>query len=347
LKQIAAKTGLSTAAVSMALRRHPNIPAITVARVDRIAAAIGYRPDPEIARLMARLRQGRVRRPAGTLALINLYPSTTVAAHNHQLARIVKGIRERAESQGYAIDEFALGSSGLSPGRLANVLAARGIEGLILPGSPQFIDRLEFPFERFASALIGSSIELPLHRGSPHQYLDMLTVLEQIRLKAYRAPALLLRSDTDRRVRHQHSAAFVWAQGQVKAWRKIPVTKSDEITEEMFARWMKRHRPDVVLAQSPRIQCYLDWFARLGMKVPEDVGFVSLDIDPSEALVSGMLESKEDCAAAAVDLVIAQLHRGERGYVARPKKVLLQGEWREGFSTRKSQTRDEEDPLTL
>jgi DNA-binding LacI/PurR family transcriptional regulator len=45
IRQVAAKAGVSKAAVSMALRDHPNIPEATRQQIKRIAAELGYRPS--------------------------------------------------------------------------------------------------------------------------------------------------------------------------------------------------------------------------------------------------------------------------------------------------------------
>jgi DNA-binding LacI/PurR family transcriptional regulator len=204
---------------------------------------------------------------------------------------------------------------------------------VLLPGSPSYCEQIAFPFERYSAAIIGSSIGLPLHRAGPHQFYDLLTVVRQLTLKGYGAPGLVLRADTDRRVRHQHSAGFLWAQQAHRHWKPVPLLTADEINESLFGRWFARHRPDVVIAQSPSASRYLEWLERLGLEVPAEVGFVSLDIDLSETPVSGIIESKEEYAAAAVDLVVAGLHRGEAGFPMGPKNVLLEGQWREGFTT--------------
>ena len=42
------------------------------------------------------------------------------------------------------------------------------------------------------------------------------------------------------------------------------------------------------------------------------------------------MDMREDLiAASAVDLVLAQMHRNERGVPAHPTSLLLEGEWRE------------------
>ena len=67
MKLIAAKAGLSGAAVSLALRDHPSIPPATRTRIKRLADQLGYRVDPNVSRLMAYLRQRPQARATGII----------------------------------------------------------------------------------------------------------------------------------------------------------------------------------------------------------------------------------------------------------------------------------------
>ncbi|MBM3866623.1 MAG: LacI family DNA-binding transcriptional regulator [Verrucomicrobia bacterium] len=75
-RDIAQAAGLSQATVSLALRRHPGLPATTIDRVHAAAASLGYRPDPLISALMS---QRQARKPGGTLrakiAFLTAFPS--------------------------------------------------------------------------------------------------------------------------------------------------------------------------------------------------------------------------------------------------------------------------------
>ena len=75
-RDIARAAGLSQATVSLALRRHPGLPAATIARVHAAAAGLGYRPDPLVSALMS---QRQARKPGGTLrakiAFLTAFPT--------------------------------------------------------------------------------------------------------------------------------------------------------------------------------------------------------------------------------------------------------------------------------
>lgn len=74
LADIARKAGVTTATVSLALRRHPSIPERTRARIREIADRLGYRPDPQFAKLMAYMRARHPAAAAAPLALLTFHP---------------------------------------------------------------------------------------------------------------------------------------------------------------------------------------------------------------------------------------------------------------------------------
>ena len=66
LREVAAAAKVSVMTVSLALRDNPRISATTRERVKRLAAELGYHPDPELSRLMNHLRVSRTARALDT-----------------------------------------------------------------------------------------------------------------------------------------------------------------------------------------------------------------------------------------------------------------------------------------
>ena len=62
LRQIAEAAGVCLMTVSLSLRDSPKISVATRERVCRLAGQLGYRPDPELSRLMKHLRSSRTLR---------------------------------------------------------------------------------------------------------------------------------------------------------------------------------------------------------------------------------------------------------------------------------------------
>ncbi|MET0262585.1 MAG: hypothetical protein ABW223_06790, partial [Rariglobus sp.] len=93
-------------------------------------------------------------------------------------------------------------------------------------------------------------------------------------------------------------------------------------SEAEAAAWLEKTKADaVVCVVSPPERC-LEWL-RAGARVRNVVTLAS----PRDGLAG--IDMRDDLVAAgAVDLVVAQLHRNERGVPAQPTTLLLEGEWR-------------------
>ena len=113
--------------------------------------------------------------------------------------------------------------------------------------------------------------------------------------------------------------------------KHLPPFVSADWSERTFNRWFKRHRPDAVVSSTTEP---LQWLRAAGLRVPGDVGFASLFLAHAARGCSGFDQNFEQIAAAAVDAVIAQLHRNERGVPKSPQVVLVEGDWVPGRTVR-------------
>jgi len=125
LQDIARRTGVSLMTVSRALRGAPKVSAATRERVLAVAAALGYQPDPHLARIMQRVRAGKAVRFRAVIAVIREdVPQDALLTPSYQYVPI-DPIRRRAQAHGYEVEEFWLGRDGLTPRRLQKILHAR------------------------------------------------------------------------------------------------------------------------------------------------------------------------------------------------------------------------------
>jgi DNA-binding LacI/PurR family transcriptional regulator len=332
---VAAVAGLSKAAVSMALRGDPSIPESTRLRVSRTAEEMGYRKDPQLDKLMGYLRGRKRVKVQAVLAVLSLYEAERgLEVRSFSMKRALPAMAHRAERYGYRLAEFSLLEEGMTPRRLRDILVARGIEGVILPGAPTWRARLEFDFDPFSVVALGYSISGDFHRVCQHQYAEMFAILRRLEALGYRRPGLALHPDTDERTLHHYSSAFLWSQERRPPEARVPILLRNDLGERAFGAWFRAHRPDIVLAQRPPATEYLAWLRSLGEDVPATTGFASLDLDDSLVPpVSGMRQDNEGVAAAAVDLVVAQILRAERGRPRRPRVVMIEGSWVDGATT--------------
>lgn len=335
LRDLARQLGVSRTTVSLALNHHRRIPAATQQRICAAAAQLGYRPDPKVSRLMAYLRLRRRSPEREVIAVINAFPTREPWRTNTHLRTMRDSLCARALDVGFAVEDFWLGEPGMTALRLGGILRARGIAGLVLLPFPQFTESLDFSWPDFACTAIGHSVADPLHRICPHQYRDLNTALRALRALGYRRPGLVLNPDLDRRVEHYYMASYLYDQySQPRRERLAPLLFTEG--REQFLRWFERQRPDVLLlSQPPPARADVQaWLARLGRRCPRDYGLALLDLPHDDTATSGIRQAYGAVAAAAIDVVVGQLSRGERGLRALPQITKIEGEWRAGRTTR-------------
>lgn len=328
LKDVAAAAGVSVSGASYALRSHPSIPAATAQRVRRIAADIGYRPDLRIASVMAHIRRRRLPRDRESLAFVwvSTPPDRKFPAyHQHYLRTILAGAKARADQLGCRVTEFWLDEPGMTPQRLAKILRTRGITGVVF--SPAMLDlaiAIDWDWDHFACAVIGNTEWRPvLHRAGHYHYRSMWLTLQRLREEGYRRPAAILNRSIHERIHGVHLAAF-----QVNHPLAMQSTELAQfaLPEDYrgLRRWPRRVAPDALIIGWPADQRV---GRELGKYAPTAERVVTLDWQPGG--IPGMDISNETIAASAVDLVVAQLHRNERGVPVSPTTLLLDGVWRE------------------
>src|SRR5687768_5341072 len=172
VRYIAKLAGISPSAVSLALRDSPRISAKTKALVLKLARETGYAPDAKIVHLMRHLRKPRDVRQQACFGVISFYDTLRPWEKSRHLSRIYDGMQRRARELGYRLEPLWLRAPGMTYRRFGDILAARGIDGLLCFGSPDF--NQDFPAELDAVAVVtvGLSIRTPLHRVTSHFYND-------------------------------------------------------------------------------------------------------------------------------------------------------------------------------
>jgi DNA-binding LacI/PurR family transcriptional regulator len=334
MREVAAKAQVSHTTVSLALRGDPRIKPDTRRRVSRIAQQLGYHRDAELSNLMAHLRRIRAQPAQAALGFITAWPTRDgwrVAA-NHR--RFHAGVLTRAQELGYTLDEVWLLEAGMTPARMTRILRARGIRGLVLQSLPEANGRLSLGWEYFACVTKGLTVAQPaLHRVMSSHYEDMRLVYQQLTHRGYRRIGLVLGEALSNRVDHAWLAAYYVFQHSNRASDRVPpllLGRQGALTA--FTRWFETAAPEVVLFSDQPVP---DWIAALGLRVPEDVGYLHLDWSPDLAPMAGLDSEPEALGVAAVDLLVGQLHAYEYGVPRHEKIVTIKGRWVPGASIRR------------
>jgi len=334
LREIAARAGVSAMTVSRALRNEPRVSAATRARILALAAELGYRPDPELSRLMARLQERRRKEVRETIAVVREAETGTDLPEPTYQYVPSEGIRQRAERYGYAVEEFWLGVDGMTPSRLDRILSARGIRGVIVSPQSAAMPVRELDYSRLAAATFGYGLRSPsLHRSAGNMTLAIHLATTELERRGYRRIGLALSQWVEVRAESAYTAAMLYYQHGLEPERRVPpflFPGNDLVSgKERFLAWLDEHSPDALVSFD---QWVPGWLAESGRRVPGDVGLVVHDWTPKMAEFAGIDHRRGHVAAAAVDLVVAQLIQNECGVPEAPRQILIPPVWQDGPS---------------
>ncbi len=339
LKDIAARAGLSIAAVSMALKNHPSLPAKTKDRVKKIAAELNYAPDPALSALAAHRNQLRVRNNFSVIGLISNWKNPDDWTKLNSAQEVIEGAKSRALELGYTLQHFWARADGATPERFSKVLKTRGIRGIILAPFEGFQDRFDLDWESFSIVTIEKPAKYPFfHHVMQNQYADYLLCWDKLRQRGYTRVGLVVRTDLADRASHQWEAAHSYAQSQMDTkLDAIPILNLDKTDKADTVRsWLQTHKPQAVIS---RCDDFFEAADAEGIKIPDDVAYVSLNVSDDRPSVSGIYQHRKAMGATAVDVLNTLLQRNQRGPLEVSIGTQVDGSWRKGYSLPSIQTR--------
>jgi DNA-binding LacI/PurR family transcriptional regulator len=333
-QDIARKAGVHRATVSMAFKGHPNIPKETRERILTIAAELGYAPDPMLSALAAYRNQRRAPTFHGTLAWL----ANSAFGFDWRDRRIrphfsdyFEGAKRRASVYGFQLETFDLHDSRMSPTRLAGVLRARGIGGVLLCPQPRPDTSMDFPWEQFSAVTFGYTLAVPrLHTVVAAQYRAMLQTMREMRQLGYRRVGLVLHGDHDQRTDHNYLAGYL-VEAQREGALDVPPLTAPYEDLAALGSWIREHRPDAIVTGYYRI---LESLRALEVKVPGQLGAACPVLPSADSDLAGVVENSEHIGEVAVDLLVPMLQRGERGVPPSPHRVHVEGRWIPGKTLR-------------
>lgn len=323
LNDIARRLGISKMTVSRALRGEKHVQAGLREKVVQTAAKLGYRPDPEIAKLMTHMR--RVRKPAAprTLAFIWAERDSKEIARSAWSQQLALGAHQRATQLGFQLEEFHLAARGMTARRLSGILEARGIPGFILsPLISRSRGHVSMAWEKFSSVVIGLGFARPqLHRVHHHHYLGMMTALRMLKKRGHKRIGFYCGSTINDRMFRAWSASFLAHHPLAKPDELLALRKSPSRSD--FLAWLRHVKPEVVIDGGHVV---LEWLKELPQAKRPRLVTLAWRSDAPE--VPGIDQQADVLGAAAVDLLVAQYQQNERGIPTTPKIVMTEGVWR-------------------
>lgn len=326
MQDIAAHLGVHPSTVSRALRNHPAISAPVRARVQATARSLGYRPNPLIAALV---RSRKARRTGAYRANLG-YVFSAPAGHKEQRRRdyqaLLQGAKSRAQTLGYALEEFDLSGTRLTPQRFTQILHTRSILGLILPPLYSRHDVLPVDWTHVSVIAIGHSHSIPVNRVVHNHFAAMRTALAACRQRGRTRIGFVLPRRLHEKVGKLWLAGYVFDHFENDRRHRgpPPLLLEDNAGYPEFSAWLMRHRPDAIvglLNLTPLTQ----WVKTAG--ATDAVELVTLDHQASDRGYGGIFHDHSRIGATAVDQLVAQIERNERGLPEHPAGIYIDGTW--------------------
>jgi len=333
-EEIARRANVSRSTVSRVMRSDPRISPATSARVRVAAKELNYRPNPLLSTLMERVRAKGDISYQGTLAIVtdkddaaNWYANSTGS-----WARIHVGAIQRALERGYKVECFSTRDYPTGGRRLSQILRARDIRGIYV--APGFKAReLAIEWEWFSAATTGYGLLHPaLHRVCYNNYHGIQLACQKLRSAGYRRIGLYLKHRNNEVTDNNYLAGFLLFLRSVPEAQQVPPALVTSYDQDEFRKWFREHRPDALISLQATVA---EWAIALGAACPAEFGFAHLDHTPNLAAWAGVNHNNEILGRGVIDLILAQLHRGEFGIPAHPTTTVVEGYWAEGPSVRK------------
>jgi DNA-binding LacI/PurR family transcriptional regulator len=236
--------------------------------------------------------------------------------------------------RGYGAQEFWLHRDGMSNERFSEILHARGIQGVLLSPLAEGDPPPALHWDYFAS--VSLSVPLPALTVTTvcnDHYFSSLQAVRECHRRGYRRPGLVLRRIHQSRFQGRWQAGVLVSSQMLPDLSLPPTLYIEEFDNPApILRWLKKEKPDVIISPGgPRLNSIL---TRAGWKIPADIGTVWLACPSLGDPVSGIWQNGAMIGALAVDTLVSQVERHERGLPAQATTLMLEGQWNEGRTLR-------------
>lgn len=305
--------------VSFALRDSLEVSKEERVRIQALAERMGYRPDPLLTHLMQHLRSQRTLKTQRNLAVLQTLDAPFVK-------RLIDGAKFRAERLGYTLDHVDLRIYEGRSKALTRTLIARGIGGVLLAPTAdpaRYSDLLEW--DKFAAvAMTYSVVEPRVHRVVTHHFDNAFRTFSYLEQAGLRRIGLAMTRDMEFRANHSYSGGY-FRIGSSSDVRVFPILMLDQSNRRDIRLWFAKYKPDaVVVANASQVFNFL--IPAVGLKACRDLAFAALDYERDRG-VAGMDQRFELIGSHAIDSLVAQIHRNERGLPANPTIGMVEGHW--------------------
>lgn len=320
LRDIARSLDVSLMTVSLALRNSPKVSKATRLKVRRMADELGYRPDPEIARLMTRLHKTTQAWDRPPMAIVDLSATRLPSGADNYCEYVRVGAVKRAESLGYLATCFHLLDYEGDLRRLLKVLHYRGIRGILLlpPLSPvELPPGLDWsPFSVIAASY--AITPLQFHRVVPHQFYDMSRLIRLLQAKGRQRIGAVFERGLEERTQFHFTAAIKLYDHHENLLR---VSDFSNLSLVEIADWLRKCHPDAVITTAAQKLQEAILASNYRGSLPEIVSLGAFKNSPFACWDQRPAEIGSDAAL----LLAGMMRHNETGVPDSPRTSMVQG----------------------
>ncbi len=325
VRQVAEIAGVSAMTVSRALRNHSRVVLSERKRIQKIATKLGYRPDPEVAKLMSHLRR---RDKAQLVASIAAVTSIPEEMNPPQLRKAYDSARLRAEALGYRLELFRVTEPERFNRPLERTLLSRGIEGVLLLQmvNPVAMDGF-LSWDKFSASAASPSVLGPdFPRAGVNYFHNARLMCEQLALRGCKRIGFVGSDTFCVRTNEAFSAAAAWQNLRAGGEPVKPlVFKTYEQMTASTDAWLKRERPDAIIAHAENILSFFK--GKLLRSSGSRVLLTCTSINSAESACAGIDERHELIGHKAVDVLTGMLNRSEKNVRMLHATTMIDGQW--------------------
>lgn len=332
VRDIAHEAGCHHTTVSLALRNDPRLTPERRARIQGVARAMGYSPDPMVRALNSYRVTSRPLKERSALAWLSGDCQARWGS-SYPWAGYVDGAAQRAGELGYRLEEFVLDAPGMTARAMSRILRARGIQGILVAPQPWGMPprRIELEWEAFSAVAFGYSLAWPRLNtvASSHFEITRIT-LRHLSGLGYRRIGLFLTHMDDMRSNGGLVGGYL-AEGLAAGYVRFDPLILEKWDKAIVGEWIDRNRFDALVVPATK---YIDQTKRdLGIAVPKSLGMVALGGLGARGYTH-IHQQSELIGAAAVNQVVGMIHGNQRGIPEAPTRTLIEGIWVAGNTVR-------------
>lgn len=330
-RDIAEALSVNQSTISRALRNDPKVSAGMRDKVLRCAEKLGYKPNPFVAAFTAQVRSYRRSPQGAVLGLLDCHDPKQQVNLQYQ-----HGVRRRAAEHGFATEVFHLHALDYSLKRLNTILWTRSILGFLVLPVPLGFDLTDLDFSHLASATVDPTLHDPsLHRAESNYFQGIQLALEELERRGYRKAAFCTTRMEQNLLGHDWLGGFTAWQAMRDENLRMAAYIGENWDEKPFRKWLKENKPDAIVTNTP---LFFSFATGAGF-IPPGVAHVTLCAGGDAPGMAGVCQNQENVGAAAVDIIVAQIHRNDYGLPKLRKTILIDSSWLDGDSAPGKPTR--------